>query len=258
MIIRHFLIDFENVHEGGLNGFSALSANDHVYLFYTKNASLINLRVLVDVIESGIRAHFSAYEIASGKQSLDMQLVSFLGSLIGSEQDSNHRYIIVSRDADYRNTIAFWNGMGINRIEMVPSIERYIQPEPAVLSVPNEQCDAKSPAPAAEKIISPEKPAQAEKVSPTGKGCSAGKNSPTDKAVSAGKISGSNKGTLNNAVQHVLSKKKTGGTKISHVASVAVKYIDKENGRDLIFNDLVHRYGSAEGTALFGLIEPLL
>ena len=36
MMNRHFLIDFENVHEGGLNGLSALSESDYVYLFYTK------------------------------------------------------------------------------------------------------------------------------------------------------------------------------------------------------------------------------
>ena len=59
-------------------------------------------------------------------------------------------------------------------------------------------------------------------------------------------------------MQQVLSKKKTGGSKISHVASVAVKYVDKENGRDLIFNDLLNEYGAVEGPALFGLIEPLL
>ena len=60
MMNRHFLIDFENVHEGGLNGLSALSESDYVYLFYTKNANLINLRVLVEVIENGLRAHFTA------------------------------------------------------------------------------------------------------------------------------------------------------------------------------------------------------
>ena len=242
MMNRHFLIDFENVHEGGLNGLSALSESDYVYLFYTKNANLINLRVLVEVIENGLRAHFTAYEIASGKQSLDMQLVSFLGSLIGAEQNADHQYIIVSRDADYRNTISFWNSVGMHRIEMAPAIDLCSQPAPAAL--PSKKHNGtKKAAPSAKKAAT-----------------AAGKETPaSDKPTApAGKNTTPNKGTLNNAVQQVLSKKKTGGTKISHVASVAVKYIDKENGRDLIFNDLVHKYGSVEGTALFGLIEPLL
>ena len=237
-MIRHFLIDFENVHEGGLTGLPALTANDRVYLFYTKNANQIHmhLQTLVDLLTGGVRAQITAYEIASGKQSLDMQLVSFLGSLIGSEQDAGHHYIIVSRDADYRNTIAFWNSVGMQRLEMAPSIDQCSQPAPVAIALPAQ----------------PEKKKSSGRKSPSRKAARPAPAPCVEKSPPA------DKGVLNNAVQQLLSKKKTGGSKISHVASVAVKYVDKENGRDLIFNDLLNEYGAVEGPALFGLIEPLL
>ena len=97
-----FLIDFENVHEKGLEGIGQLGPQDTVHLFYTKNASKISLDIL-----SEIQAKLKFHKVNVGKQSLDMQLVSYLGFLIGTI-GKEPEYIIVSNDTGFVNTLAFW------------------------------------------------------------------------------------------------------------------------------------------------------
>ena len=103
VIERIYLIDFENVHEKGLEGIGSLRQEDTVHLFYTKNASKISLDIL-----SEIQAKLQCHKVNVGKQSLDMQLVSYLGFLIGTV-GKEPEYIIVSNDAGFHNTLAFWS-----------------------------------------------------------------------------------------------------------------------------------------------------
>jgi len=93
----HYLVDYENVHESGIYGMDALSAEDCVYLFHTSTTDRITLSTLDDV-----RAWVKVILVPPGKQSLDMHLGSFLGYLIGKEADPDTKYAIVSRDTDYR------------------------------------------------------------------------------------------------------------------------------------------------------------
>ncbi len=101
---RHYLIDYENVHEDGLCGGEKLSKNDYVHLFFTKNASKISIEKIAYFSQSNLSLH----EIPVGSQSLDMHLVSYLGYLIGAENNKEYKYIIVSKDTDYDNIIRFW------------------------------------------------------------------------------------------------------------------------------------------------------
>ena len=100
----HYLVDFENVHENGLYGMYELPAEDCVYIFHTSCSDKISLGCLDDV-----QAWVKVILVPPGKQSLDMHLGSFLGYLIGKEQDPETRYAIVSKDADYRGIAYFWN-----------------------------------------------------------------------------------------------------------------------------------------------------
>ena len=75
-----YLIDFENVHEEGFGSLGRLGEKDSVYCFFTKNVAKISMSALAG-IRSG-QLHF--VEAESGKQSLDLALVSFLGYLIGT------------------------------------------------------------------------------------------------------------------------------------------------------------------------------
>lgn len=124
------------------------------------------------------------YYIKAGKQSLDMQLVSFLGYLIGKEADEENRYFIISRDSDFVNTVSFWqDNFGNSRVEMYPSIE-------AALYFMSE---------AKEEETVPEEAAAAKP----------GLNA---------------KSLLNNAIQTALSKNRVEGSKIPAIASMVVAF----------------------------------
>ena len=75
-----YLIDFENVHEEGFASLGRLGDRDAVYCFFTKNVAKISMAALAGM-RSG-QLHF--IEAESGKQSLDLALVSYLGYLIGT------------------------------------------------------------------------------------------------------------------------------------------------------------------------------
>ena len=97
-----FLIDFENVHEAGLQGLENCNGDCSVHLFYSQNANKLSLDLL-----RGLKAAFFVHKVQPGRQSLDMQLVSYLGYLIGTE-GTDCRYVIVSKDTDFTNTPLFW------------------------------------------------------------------------------------------------------------------------------------------------------
>lgn len=104
IVETHYLIDYENVHEEGLCGGENLGKNDYVHLLFTKNASKISIEKIAYFSHSNLSLH----EIPVGSQSLDMHLVSYLGYLIGAENNKECKYIIVSKDTDYDNIIRFW------------------------------------------------------------------------------------------------------------------------------------------------------
>ena len=113
-----YLIDFENVHNEGLENIDSLSKEDHVHIFSTKNASTIRMDL---VFSKGI--DIQGHIVPARKQSLDMHLVSYLGNLLGinGQQCS---YVIVSKDTDYDNIIKFWKEEGypnISRKEAIPN-----------------------------------------------------------------------------------------------------------------------------------------
>ena len=97
-----FLIDYENVHEAGLQGMESCPSGCAIHLFYSQNANRLNLDLL-----RGLKASFTVHKVHPGRQSLDMQLVSYLGYLIGRE-GTDCRYVIVSKDRDFANTPLFW------------------------------------------------------------------------------------------------------------------------------------------------------
>ena len=102
-----YLIDFENVHEEGFGALGRLGDRDAVYCFFTRNASKIGMSALAN-LRSG-QLHF--IEAESGKQSLDMVLVSYLGYLIGTKPQELY-YDIISNDNGFGKVAEFWNKRG--------------------------------------------------------------------------------------------------------------------------------------------------
>ncbi len=100
LIETYYLIDFENVKEDNLLG-AKLGEFDQVHIFSTENVPKISIRLLSVFNATKVFSHV----VAVGKQSLDMHLVSYLGYLLGKNENEKARYIIISQDTDYDNVI---------------------------------------------------------------------------------------------------------------------------------------------------------
>ncbi|MDO4490108.1 MAG: PIN domain-containing protein [Lachnospiraceae bacterium] len=101
---HHYLIDYENVHEDGLTGLNTIEEDAIIHIFYSDRARKLDL----DSFREGQILQIEALKVPVGKQSLDMQLVSYMGYLMGREKGEGNAYIIVSKDNGYLNSIPFW------------------------------------------------------------------------------------------------------------------------------------------------------
>lgn len=127
--MRHyFLVDYENVKEKGLDGFFALSRKDRVYVFYSVNQQKISMD-FVSVLKTKRNLPYIEYVfVKAGKQSLDMQLSSFLGSLIAENGIRRCDYTIISADRDFLPVVDFWNRRnGSSCVHEFSSIEKYLK-----------------------------------------------------------------------------------------------------------------------------------
>ncbi len=75
IIETYYLIDYENVHSDGLTGCEKLGNADHIVIFFTQNATNLDMREIADHGS----AELTMIEVPSGKQSADMHIVSYLG-----------------------------------------------------------------------------------------------------------------------------------------------------------------------------------
>lgn len=83
-----------------------------IYFFYTSNS----IKPDFEMIEWMIQYHESMYFekcFCGAKNSLDFQLVSFLGALI-REKGIQNRYIILSNDGGFESVVEFWKRKGVD------------------------------------------------------------------------------------------------------------------------------------------------
>ena len=120
---RCFLIDYENVNEGGLLG-SELLKEDDVIILFDSEFSVINEKELEfekSITKAKILKMTSQIK---GKNSLDFQLVSYLGLLIGNNEHCE--YNIISGDKGFLSAInLIWNCTG-RSVGLFDCIERKI------------------------------------------------------------------------------------------------------------------------------------
>ena len=120
---RCFLIDYENVNEGGLLG-SELLKEDDVIILFDSEFSVINEKELEfekSITKAKILKMTSQIK---GKNSLDFQLVSYLGLLIGNNEHCE--YNIISKDKGFLSAInLIWNCTG-RSVGLFDCIERKI------------------------------------------------------------------------------------------------------------------------------------
>ncbi len=100
-----FLIDYENVRTSAFNGLEDLDENDRVIIFYTNNSDNLTFSLMQRLTESRAAIEYKKVS-CGGKNSLDFQLCSYLGYLIGKSSDT--RFCIVSRDKGFFTMLSLW------------------------------------------------------------------------------------------------------------------------------------------------------
>ena len=219
----YYLIDYENVTGKGLTGCDQLAKNDHILIFFTKNAFKIDMRFIAD--HSG--ADLQMIQVAAGDQSADMHIVSYLGYLIGQVREKNCRFIVVSKDSDFDPVIHFWKTKrGIN-IAKFPQI------------------DGKAPAKNTTAKKKPKKKAK-KKVQ---------KEPINQHPIENGKL---NKTAVNNLVSKILAKAGVDDQIIGFVSSTAAKNSDAPNKRQVIYRLILSQYGRKHGLEIYRLIKDFL
>lgn len=115
-----YLVDYENVHAGGLEGIHRLGPDSTVCIFYSRNASQLTGGLNMGIRESKAEITYIHAE-AGTKNALDFQLSSYLGGLIAENTGCECRYFIVSKDGGFAGLIPFWKERGVT-VEIISDI----------------------------------------------------------------------------------------------------------------------------------------
>ena len=82
IIIRHFLVDSENVNDNWLMLFDMADEDDEIVVFYTKKSPHMSYMSVIRLIENN-KINIRFEECYEGTNALDFQLVSYMGYLMG-------------------------------------------------------------------------------------------------------------------------------------------------------------------------------
>lgn len=101
----YFLIDFENVHNTGLEGLEYLTKDDTVNIFYSTVCEKIKRCRLAQILDSG--CNWEINKLAhTGKNALDFYIATSIGEIFASEP--NACVGIVSNDKGFRAVKDYW------------------------------------------------------------------------------------------------------------------------------------------------------
>ena len=116
----NYLVDYENVNRDGLNGVGKLDSNNSVYIFYSEKADSMTFGLHKRLMETEANVEYFKATVGT-KNSLDFQLVSFLGYKIAQNEEES--YVIVSKDTGYNSVVEFWSRkkIKISRAESITS-----------------------------------------------------------------------------------------------------------------------------------------
>lgn len=131
--MRYYFIDYENVHQSGMNGIEKLTENDKLIIFYTTNAETLTFSLYEKLILC--KAEIQLYKVqCGGKNALDFQLATFLGYILGQNTDIDCH--IISNDKGYEYVRSFWKEKNV-KIKISSDIEgNILKLLPAVVSAP--------------------------------------------------------------------------------------------------------------------------
>lgn len=120
-----YLVDYENVNKDGLNGVSKLDSSHSVYIFYSEKADSMTFGLHRRLMETKANVDFFRVTVGT-KNSLDFQLVSFLGYLIAKHEKET--FVIVSKDTGFNSVVDFWSRKKINisRSESITNDKQHV------------------------------------------------------------------------------------------------------------------------------------
>ena len=119
--MAYYLIDYENVHVSGMDGFSNLTADDKIVIFYSDNSNSLTFEIHQQLMDALCKVEYHKAETGS-KNALDFQLSSYLGYLIrANKKKSDNRFFIVSRDNGFSVLCTYWKNKNIS-VEMVVNL----------------------------------------------------------------------------------------------------------------------------------------
>lgn len=109
-----YLVDYENVHDAGLEGVGKLNANDKVVVFYGIKIKAVPFDRHIELMNSKAQIEYIKTDKIA-KNYLDFQLSTYLGYEIGIGEKGP--VIIVSKDTGFDSLVDYWkdHNIKINR-----------------------------------------------------------------------------------------------------------------------------------------------
>lgn len=109
-----YLVDYENVHDAGLEGVGKLNANDKVVVFYGIKIKAVPFDRHIELMNSKAQIEYIKTDKIA-KNYLDFQLSTYLGYVIGTGEKGP--VIIVSKDTGFDSLVDYWkdHNIKINR-----------------------------------------------------------------------------------------------------------------------------------------------
>lgn len=249
-----YLIDFENVHEEGFSSLGRLGEKDAVYCFFTRNVAKISMSALAGM-RSG-QLHF--VEAESGKQSLDLALVSFLGYLIGTRPQEQY-FEIVSNDNGFQKVAEFWNKRGNNLRVRVRKTNEQKSKADNPKSVPTQSSKSET------KSQTSDEPGTTGADGVTGR-TAAGPVTGTDAGIDSADIPDpvlqapavADEKMTDSAVLTALSTAGVTSSAAEFLLAQFEKYRSDKNVKQLVYRAVVKRYGQKNGTQIYNSAKKIM
>ena len=100
------LVDFENTHAYGLEGYTYLNENDTLVMYYSDENSAVTRGVVEDLRKNGVHVRLVKL-LKQHSNALDMYIASTTGMFL----DSGEKICIVSKDHGYAAVRDFWHSL---------------------------------------------------------------------------------------------------------------------------------------------------
>lgn len=100
------LVDFENTHASGLEGYTYLNESDTLVMYYSDENSAVTKGVVEDIRKNGVHVRLVKL-LKQHSNALDMYIASTTGMFL----DSGEKICIVSKDHGYAAVRDFWHSL---------------------------------------------------------------------------------------------------------------------------------------------------